>query len=507
MGKNNSYQNPVLPGYHPDPSFCRVGEDFYMVTSTFEFFPGVPIYHSRNLVNWELIGHCLTSKEQLELDQCRPSGGIYAPTLRYHNGIFFMTTTNVTHKGNFIIHAEQIHGPWSEPHWMEQGGIDPSLYFEEDRCYFCSTLWHEGANGIFLCQIDPFTGKKLTESVLISRGCGGKSAEAPHIYRKDGYYYLLLAEGGTEYGHTVTISRSSSIYGPYEPCPHNPILSHVPHSTDPESSAIQATGHADILEDQNGNWWLCCLGIRPLTGRMLHNLGRESFLSPVVWKEDWPIVGNNGRISLNMEGPLPASPKPVSHDFSDDFSGKDLLPQWIYIRNPDASRFLLQPSGGLLLKGGCISLSDPLLSPCFVGIRQPQVNGEAETSLGFFPAEEKKAGLTVYYNNQYHYDLYLTQQQGVPYLCLRKQVHDIQQISCRTELEPGNCLYLKVVCDDQKYRFFYRVDDKPWNLLGSGSIAAMCTEGTQTMTFTGTLIGLFCEGMDAKFNGFAFHCK
>ena len=272
------YRNPIISGYNPDPSICRVGEDYYIVNSSFEFYPGVPVYHSRNLVNWELEGYCLTEESQLDLHGCRPSGGIYAPTIRYHQGIFFMTTTNTSGKGNFIVHTTDMKKGWSEPAWVDQGGIDPSLLFDDDgTVYFASTsMDSEGKTGIFLCQVNPFTGERLTESVVISRGCGGRYAEGPHLYKWFGKYYLMLAEGGTEYGHMETILRSDSPYGPFEACPHNPILTH----RDDMREEIYCTGHADMIEDHNGNWWLVCLAIRPCQEKkdrvLLHNLDRKS---------------------------------------------------------------------------------------------------------------------------------------------------------------------------------------------------------------------------------------
>ena len=317
------YRNPIISGYNPDPSICRVGDDYYIVNSSFEYFPGVPVYHSKNLVNWELIGNCLDRKSQLLLEKCKPSGGIYAPTLRYHDGTFFMTTTNVSHKGNFIVHTKDIKKGWSEPVWIDQGGIDPSLLFDDDgTVYFLSTATDEqGEAGIFMCEINPFTGEKLTESVVISRGCGGRYAEGPHLYKWFGKYYLMLAEGGTEYGHMETMLRSDFPYGPYEACPHNPILTH----RDDMREEIYCTGHADMMEDHNGNWWMVCLAIRPCEEKsnrvLLHNLGRETFLAPVVWDEEgWPVVGDKGLISLEMDGPLPGpEPGKENRDFSDDF--------------------------------------------------------------------------------------------------------------------------------------------------------------------------------------------
>lgn len=245
------FKNPIIPGYNPDPSICRVGSDYYIVNSTFEFFPGVPVYHSKNLVNWELTGYCLDRRSQLELEDCRNSGGIYAPTIRYHKGMFYMITTNVTDKGNFVVHTEDINSEWSEPAWIDQGGIDPSLFFDDDdKCYYCSTGIIDGVRGIVAFEINPLTGVILSEKKLISEGCGGQCPEGPHIYKKDGWYYLMIAEGGTEYAHRETIQRSHNVYGPYEACPDNPVISHKEY----KKSEIQATGHADLLEDDNGRY-------------------------------------------------------------------------------------------------------------------------------------------------------------------------------------------------------------------------------------------------------------
>ena len=320
------FKNPIIPGYNPDPSICRVGDDFYLVNSTFEFFPGVPIYHSRNLVNWELKGYCLDRRSQLELEGCRNSGGIYAPTIRFHNGMFYMITTNVTDKGNFVVHSDSVDGDWSEPAWIDQGGIDPSLFWDDDdKCYYCSTGILDGVRGIVAFEINPMTGEILSDKKLISEGCGGQCAEGPHIYKKDGMYYLMIAEGGTEYAHRETIQRAENVWGPYTPCPHNPIISHKEY----KKSEIQATGHADLIEDANGNWWLVFLGIRRFSHALLHNLGRETFLAPVKWEDGWPVVGynGNGTIELVMDAPLPGLDYEESkaNIHTDDKTGKPML--------------------------------------------------------------------------------------------------------------------------------------------------------------------------------------
>ena len=202
-----AYLNPVIPGFNPDPSICRVGNDYYVVNSTFQFFPGVPIYHSTDMVNWEQIGNVLTRESQLPLNQASSWLGIYATTIRYHEGTFYMITTNVGNGGNFMVTATDPRGPWSEPIWLKQQGIDPSLYWEDGHCYMVSNP----GDKIWLCEIDDKTGEQLTESVALWCGDGGRYPEAPHIYKKDGYYYLLISEGGTELAHSLTIARSKNI--------------------------------------------------------------------------------------------------------------------------------------------------------------------------------------------------------------------------------------------------------------------------------------------------------
>ena len=318
------YKNPIIPGYSPDPSICRVGDDFYLVNSSFEFFPGVPLYHSKNLVNWELLGHVLTRKEQLMLEGCRNSGGIYAPTIRYYNGTFFMITTNVTDKGNFVVHTNDLEKGWSDPHWIDQGGIDPSLFWDDDgTCYYCSTGFVDGTRGLVGFVIDPYTGGILSEKKILSTGCGGQCAEGPHLYKKDGWYYLMNAEGGTEYGHHEVVARSKSVWGPYEPCPMNPILCHSQR----KRHEIQATGHADLVEDMNGNWWAVFLGIRNYSHALLHNLGRETFLAPVEWIDGWPVIGKGGHVELIEEGPIPEE-----EVYLQDFSWNWILPDQSQMR-------------------------------------------------------------------------------------------------------------------------------------------------------------------------------
>ncbi len=492
------YKNPIIRGYNPDPSICRVGDDYYLVTSTFEFFPGVPIYHSRDLVNWKLINYCLTRDSQLPLEGCGSSKGIFAPTIRHHNGRFYMITTNVSGGGNFLVYTDDIYSEWSEPKWIDQQGIDPSLFFDDDgRVYYCGTGSDKNGFAIVGFEIDPDTGERLSEKQVISRGAGGKHPEAPHIYKINGTYYLMLAEGGTEYGHMVTMFRSDSPMGPYEPDPKNPILSHKDYI-----SPIQATGHADIVQDTAGQWWMVCLAIRPLGFMHLHNLGRETFLAPMIWDEDgWPIVGDNGHIGLEMEAKLPPedtnfATKHLSSTFDDRFDGEALDLEWGYVRNPIRENYRLI-DGSCELQGVSDSLHE--LNPTLMIIRQKEFEQRAQTRLLSVDGEGE-AGIVAYYNHDYFYSLGIVIEAGSRKLVLTKKVHDVCSVASIFDLtDADKQIDFAVDTGQEKYSFYYRLAGRDWVLAGQGSTAGLCTEGTHTMTFTGTWLGVYAHKAAAKY--------
>ncbi|MEL6537094.1 MAG: glycoside hydrolase family 43 protein, partial [Bacteroidota bacterium] len=266
-----TYRNPIIPGFYSDPTICRVGKDYYLSTSTFEYFPGMPIFHSRDLVNWQQIGHGIHYA-----GQCEDGLNIFASTFRYHEGTFYLITTNVGHGGNFFITATKPHGPWSEPIWIDVGGIDPDLFFDDDgRAYVISSTFE-------LTEIDLTTGQLLGEKRKVWNGTGGRYPEAPHLYKKDGFYYLMASEGGTEEAHMVTIARSHSIWGPYIDNPANPIVAHA--NVAGMGQPIQGTGHGDLIQAHDGNWWMVVHGYRSVAGYPPHHtLGRETCLVPVSW--------------------------------------------------------------------------------------------------------------------------------------------------------------------------------------------------------------------------------
>lgn len=388
-----TYRNPVIPGFFPDPSVCRVGEDYYLVCSSFEYFPGVPIFHSRDLVSWRQIGNVLDRPSQLELPpDTYASRGIFAATIRHHEGTFYMVTTNVRIWRHLIVTATDPAGPWSEPVYFDLPLIDPSLAWDDD-----GNCWLTLA-GTMNYRIDPVTGEVFEGPIPLWSGTGGQYPESPHLYRIGDWWYLLLSEGGTHTGHAVSVARSRTINGPFEPGPVNPILTH--RST---NQPIQATGHADLVEDTSGNWWMVLLGIRA-RGQWppFHVLGRETLLAPVRWDDGWPVVG-----PVQEEMPLPpgiaAPERPERPGVRDDFdgNGKTLAPQWISPRSrPDSSWSLADKPGWLTLFATGPTLDRP--GATIVGRRQQHHDCRASTRVD---PGTGRAGLTIRIDEAHHYDL------------------------------------------------------------------------------------------------------
>jgi alpha-N-arabinofuranosidase len=478
------YTNPVISGFYPDPSICRVGEDYYLVTSSFEYFPGVPIFHSKDIVHWRQIGHCLTTERQLPLANAWSSGGIFAPTIRHHDGWFYMTTTNVGGMGNFYVRSRQPEGPWSDPILVAQGGIDPSLLFDDDgRVYFHSTCTGDQGEGIYQCEIDILTGRMLTESRLLWKGTGGAHPEAPHLYKVNGLYYLMIAEGGTEYGHMVTIARSNAPYGPYVSCPYNPILSHRSLN-----SSIHATGHADLVQAQDGSWWAVFLGIRPVSYPKRHHLGRETYLAPVSWTVDgWPIIGHGGHVESIMDSPtLSGNPWPLPA-IRDNFDDTALGFDWTFLRNPvPESWSLREHPGHLTLRGTKVSL-DAAGAPAFVGRRLRHLSCDIAASLDFEPKHEgEESGLTVFMNERYHYDLAVKLKEGRKAIVLRRTVGSMRTESTLDCAEGP--VVLKIEARPESFVFSVQQAQSLVEL-GSGEAHLLSTEVAGG--FTGIFIAMY----------------
>jgi xylan 1,4-beta-xylosidase len=485
-----NYKNPVIPGFYPDPSVCRVGEDFYLVNSSFEYFPGVPIWHSRDLVHWRQIGHVLTRRSQLDLAGVKCSDGIYAPTIRFHNGTFYMITTWVSagvYK-NFFVMATNPAGPWSDPIWYDQSGIDPSLLFDDDgKVYFQSNrgMTFKMERAIYQSEMDIKTGRRLTEPKLIWRGSGGCYVEGPHIYKRDGWYYLLTAEGGTSYGHMVAIARSKNVWGSYESCPHNPILSNR-HAYE----QIHGTGHADLVQAADGSWWMVHLAFRKTVGD-IHTLGRETCLAPVEWRDGWPVVNQTGTNSENISKTLPPQPWPEI-PARDDFDSNELGLHWIHLRNPVAENYSLSERKGFLrLRGSEKNLFD-LASPTFVARRQQHFDFTATASLEFEPSSEnEEAGLALLMTNEHHYDFFVTQRGGRRVLVVKYNLELIQQTAAEIPLAPG-AVELRITGTKELYYFSLSQNGAPFREIAKVNTRYLGTEVTSG--YNGVVIGLYATG-------------
>jgi alpha-N-arabinofuranosidase len=433
----------------------------------------------------------------LDLRGAPASGGIFAPTIRWNDGRFFVTGTNVSRPGHFIVNATDPSGPWSDPVWVDQNGIDPSLYFDDGTVYFTSTVEPDPSllhladpgfrRGIQQCTIDPFTGAQLSESRFLWEGSGGKMPEAPHLFKRGDYYYLLLAEGGTEYGHMVTVARSTEPWGPWESAPSNPILSH--RST---GSPIQATGHADFVELHDGSWWMVCLGVRPVGGWPRHHLGRETFLAPLVWSDDgWPALGGTGRVEMRAERPaLPRSPG-RSAPVRDDFERPTLGPQWNTLRTPlSSATYLSESPGSLVLHGEAATLDEP--GVVFVGRRQQHFACTAAACLIFEPGASDEAGLTVRMNEDHHYEIGVDRSvAGERMVFVRRRIGSLSKEIVRRPSGPG-ALTLEIIADADHYRFAFANGAGDAAELASGETRYLATEVAGG--FTGVYFGMYATG-------------
>ena len=493
MQGSRTFNNPVIPGYYPDPSICRVGDDYYMVNSSFEYFPGVPISHSKDLVHWRQIGYCLTRESQLNLKKMRPSGGIYAPTIRYHDGTFYMVNTNVDGGGNFYVTAKDPAGPWSEPVWLDKADIDPSLFFDDDGVvYYCR---HVGQGDGYIGQttLNLETGRLEGELKKIWGGTGGIWAEGPHMYKINGRYYLMISEGGTSYDHSVTIARSDSPWGPFESDPNNPILTHRNRPDSP----VQALGHADIVETPDG-WWMVCLGIRPQGGRF-HHIGRETFLASVTWNDEgWPVVNGNGTLELTLPAPNLPQKKWKKLPERDNFDSDKLAMQWNFLRNPYPDDFSLTARPGYLrLNGSGVTFSDQD-SPAFVGRRQTDFNCTASTLLEFEPKNEnEEAGLVVRTFDGFYYTIGVTLRDGKRQAFLRKVIREktVEPVQY-VDIQPGP-IVLSIKASPLSYEFSCKSSTGGKKVLGTALTKDLSVEVIgfeRGMCFTGAYFGMYASG-------------
>lgn len=474
-----TYENPIIPGFYSDPSICRVGEDYYLVTSTFEYFPGVPIFHSKDLVNWQKIGHCLHREAQI------PKGiNIFAPTLRYYEGTFYMITTNITGGGNFYVTAKAPEGPWSDPIWVDIPGIDPDLFFDEDgKTYVISSSF-------ILFEIDLKNGELLSEGRKVWNGTGGRYEEAPHIYKKDGLYYLMAAEGGTEEAHSETIARSHDIWGPYTENPGNPILAHA--NAAGQRNPIQGVGHGDMIQAHDNSWWIVFHGYRTVSDKVHHILGRETCLAPVSWpRNGWPVVNGNGVVTPYMDSAtLPLQPfaeKPSRTEFNEMKLGLD----WNYIQYPEEAHYSFTTQEGHLSLRGVAATIQNYKPVTFVGRRLEHFYYTATTELDFNPENENEESGLILLNNGTHFDIMVSKKGRKRLLTVKLQFGQTLYRSKEIELKPGP-VKLRIKGEKTSFTFSYAQSNDLFKDVETVDSKFIATETVGW--FTGVYVGLYATG-------------
>ena len=478
--------NPVVRGFYPDPSVCEANGKYYLVCSTFEYFPGVPVFESDDLVNWTQIANVFTRFDQIDLKEVNSSGGVFAPTIRYNDGVFYMVTNNNTYQKNLYVTTKDIRGEWSEPIFVDQEGIDPSLYFENGKAYFVSNGTDENGDGCILCcEINIETGEKLTASIPIWGGSGGRYLESPHLYHVGDYYYIMAAEGGTEYGHMITYARGKSPFGPFEDYAGNPVITN--RDLGGNLNRIQAIGHGDLIEGPDGNFYIICLGFRQ-NGEWspFHHLGREVYITPVVWEDGWFRAKQQTSVGEKTQIDCCSEQKMV--DYSTDIKKiYDNRLRLMYLRQPDFNNYKFEQDR-ILIKQTKVTLNDTI-SPSFVGIRQSQFDTELNLTVS---VEDGEAGFSFYLFENAHFDLYLSVEEGKAYAALRLCEGDLKTVVKKVEL-PEKKAVLRAVSDPMQYHFYAMVGEEEI-FLGDGTARMLSSEVNGG--FTGVVGGLFATNVN-----------
>ena len=499
------YFNPILAGFYPDPSFTRKGDTYYLVNSTFAFFPGIPIFESKDLVNWEQIGHVLDRKSQLKLDSLGASEGIYAPAITYnpHNDTFYMITTLVgTGGGNFFVKTKDPRKGWSDPIWLyEIDGIDPSFHFDDDgKAYIVHNApvfgetTYDGERAIRLYEFDVETDQIVSEPLeIVRRGTHVREnpiwIEGPHLYHIGDWYYLMCAEGGTAEDHSEVIFRARDPKGPWEEAPFNPILTQR-DLPDGRAEAVTCTGHADLLQTSDGEWWAVFLGCRPYEANM-YNTGRETFLLPVEWQDGWPLILAPGEAVPTVVSKNHLQPAENNHSgnfsYTDNFEGPALDLRWIFMRNAPEDAYSLNGKGLTLhpTKGHANS-RDPMSA---IFARQQHAAFTVETEVDFTAETSSHlAGLAFLQSENHNFEFGKTLLEGTPSVVLKRKDWSGATVASAAVPAEG-ALGLRVEGNGRLYSFYYRPDGaQDWLPLAT-DVDASNLSTARAGGFIGTVIG------------------
>ena len=514
---STQYHNPIIAGFYPDPTMIRAGDDFFIANSSFAYFPGVPLFHSKDLVNWTQVGHVLDRPSQLNLDSAGVSRGIFAPSLSYHDGTYYMITTLVDRGGNFFVTATDPKGPWSDPIWLREiDGIDPSFFFDDDgKVYILNNgppvgaPRYDGHRAIWMQQYD-MTAKTLVgpRRVIVNGGVDLSKKpiwiEAPHVFKRDGRYYLICAEGGTADQHSEVVFRSNSVWGPWVPYRGNPILTQR-HLDSSRSFPVETAGHADFVETPNGEWWAVFLATRNYA-KDTWNTGRETFLLPVQWKDGWPMI-LEGQTTVPYAHRRPNLPRQsgalVPHNgnfaYRDEFDGGTLPSHWVMLRTPREQWYdLTSAPGSLTMRARPDSLA---------GVGQPsalfrrQQHGTATVTAAMVYRPEKpgdRAGIVAFHRGTHYYFLGVTQVDSQPVIQLRMRAGnatptaDSVVTSAPIDLPSDGRVFLRIQAREGLYDFSYGTRENEWKDLkrdADGTILSTRVAGG----FVGTMFGVVAQ--------------
>jgi xylan 1,4-beta-xylosidase len=504
------YANPILQGFYPDPSIVRVGRDYYLANSTFAWFPGMPIFHSRDLVHWTQIGNAIDRPGQLDLTKTNSGLGLYAPDISWHDGKFYILNTCVACGGNFVITAKRAQGPWSDPVWLpDVDGIDTSLFFDDD-----GTAWiihngpppekprYQGHTALWLQQFDPKALKTIgTPQLLVDGGTHPERnpiwIEGPHIFKKDGHYYLIAAEGGTAEEHSEVVFRSEKVNGPYVALATNPILTQRDLPKD-RARPITSTGHAKFVDTPAGDWWAVFLGVRPYDSEGDFNTGRETFMMPVRWKDGWPRITDPGQAVpwTARAAKLPHQPKgpvPLNGDFTlrEEFQSPHLAPYWMMLRNPGGKWWHIA-RGALELDARPVALEDAG-NPSLIARRQQHLNATVTTQVRFDPASENsEAGLVALQSDEYWYFIGVGSDHGKRVVRVRRRAGGPSSTLAEAAVPGSGPLRLRISARAAAYDFSWSSDGRRWHPLLAGA------DGTILSTkkaggFVGAVFGLYAH--------------
>lgn len=512
--------NPILKGFNPDPSIIRVGGDYYIATSTFEWFPGVQIHHSKDLVNWELVARPLNRKSQLDMVGNPDSCGVWAPCLSYDNGIFYLVYSNVRSfdgiwkdTPNYLVTTDNILGDWSDPIFLSSTGFDGSLFHDEDgKKWFLSMITDQRKGlffgGTYLQEYDPIQQKLVGPSANIFKGTALGCTEAPHLYKRNGYYYLLLAEGGTEYNHAITLTRSKDIWGSYELHPHNPFIS----ARDTPSAPLQKCGHGDLVETLEGDWYCVFLVGRPLTERGRCVLGRETAIEAVEWRANGWMYLKEGVVTPRLEVPIAdkgeSSKERRSLTKERATFGKNCIPlSFQSLRIPiDASWVSLTARDGYLRLFGRESLSS-FHYQSLLARRVQHFNIAVSTCIEFSPTTfQQMAGLVCYYNTAHWFYLHLLGHEDSTskflqiWRCDNFEMTEV--LDAPVDVSAHKRVYLKATIDRADLQFYYATSPSKWLPIGTIQDASILSDDyVQTGSnryrpaFTGAFVGICCQDL------------